>query len=195
MTSRWSLPTSSRTRSTRFRRITFAWSIATPRRTSATSIFAPSRPLTSSSTAGHIGYGVHHACRGTLRDARNPPTIPLARELHLNPLWVTCDPDNMASRRSCELAGAEFVEIVRRPDDLHHPPKRPHPEMPLPFARRQRRLAIRDLWPAGSCSPEQNHQPVRSREPVTFLIFRSQSKKSGHNERGHREGVRESRMK
>jgi predicted acetyltransferase len=66
--------------------------------------------------AGHIGYGVHPASRGHRYAARATRLlIPLARELHLNPLWITTDPDNIASRRSCELAGAEFVEIVDVP--------------------------------------------------------------------------------
>jgi predicted acetyltransferase len=41
--------------------------------------------------------------------------MPLARKHGLNPLWLTCDPDNLASRRSCELAGAKLVEIVDVP--------------------------------------------------------------------------------
>jgi len=66
--------------------------------------------------AGHIGFAVHPASRGHRYAARATRLlIPLARELHLNPLWITCDPDNIASRRSCELAGAEFAEIVDVP--------------------------------------------------------------------------------
>jgi predicted acetyltransferase len=42
--------------------------------------------------------------------------MPLAREHGLNPLWLTCDPENLASRRSCELAGARFLEIVDVPE-------------------------------------------------------------------------------
>ena len=30
-------------------------------------------------------------------------------------LWITADPRNTASRRSCELAGARFIEIVDLP--------------------------------------------------------------------------------
>ena len=32
-------------------------------------------------------------------------------------LWITCNPDNLASRRTCELAGAEFMGIVDLPPD------------------------------------------------------------------------------
>jgi tagatose 1,6-diphosphate aldolase len=36
----------------------------------------------------------------------------MARELGLDPLWITCDPENIASRRTCELAGARLVDVV-----------------------------------------------------------------------------------
>jgi predicted acetyltransferase len=32
-------------------------------------------------------------------------------------VWITCDPDNIASRKTCELAGARLVEIVDLPED------------------------------------------------------------------------------
>ena len=64
------------------------------------------------SEGGHIGYGVLPQHRGHRYAARSVRMLlPLARELHLNPLWITCDPDNIASRRTMELAGAELVEI------------------------------------------------------------------------------------
>jgi len=67
--------------------------------------------------AGHVGYGVHPAQRGHRYAARALRLlIPLAREHGLNSLWITCDPENIASRRSCEIAGAEFVEIVDVPE-------------------------------------------------------------------------------
>lgn len=66
--------------------------------------------------AGHIGYGVHPAHRGHHYAARSVRLLlPLAKDLGLPSLWITCDPDNIPSRRSCELAGAEFVEIVDVP--------------------------------------------------------------------------------
>jgi len=42
---------------------------------------------------------------------------PLARRHDLGVVWITCNPDNWASRRTCELAGAQFVEIVPVPED------------------------------------------------------------------------------
>lgn len=69
--------------------------------------------------AGHIGYGVEVPFRGQHLAARACKLLfPLARAHGLNPLWITCNPDNLASRRTCELAGATFVEIVDLPTDL-----------------------------------------------------------------------------
>lgn len=68
--------------------------------------------------AGHIGYGVHEAHRGHHYAARSVVLLlPMARRFGLDPLWITCDPENTASRRSLERAGAEFVEIVDVPAD------------------------------------------------------------------------------
>jgi len=79
--------------------------------------------------AGHVGFAVHPAYRGNRYASRSPRLLtPLARELRLDPLWITCDPENVQSRRSCELAGAKFVEIVSVPESciIHqtgHPQK------------------------------------------------------------------------
>lgn len=68
--------------------------------------------------AGHIGYGVHAAHRGHHYAARSLVLlIPFARILRIDPLWITCDPENAASRRSLEIAGAEFFEIVDVPEE------------------------------------------------------------------------------
>lgn len=68
--------------------------------------------------AGHVGFTVHAAHRGHRYAARALRLLtPLAGKLGLNPLWITCDPDNMASRQSCELAGAQLVEIVDVPEN------------------------------------------------------------------------------
>lgn len=68
--------------------------------------------------AGHIGYGVlpeHRGHRYATRAVRM--LIPLASALGIDPLWITCDPENLASRRTLEHAEAEFVEIVDVPPD------------------------------------------------------------------------------
>ena len=67
---------------------------------------------------GHIGYRVHAKYRGHHYAARACRLLlPLARRHGLQTLWITCNPDNFASRRTCELAGAQFVEIVDLPED------------------------------------------------------------------------------
>ncbi len=67
--------------------------------------------------SGHIGYEVAPAYRGHHYAARSVGLLmPLARSHDLDTLWITCDPDNWASRRTCELAGFVFVEIVDLPE-------------------------------------------------------------------------------
>jgi len=69
--------------------------------------------------AGHIGYRVHAEYRGHHFAARSVALlVPLARAHKLGTLWITCNPDNWASRRTCELAGLELVEIVDLPSNI-----------------------------------------------------------------------------
>ncbi len=35
----------------------------------------------------------------------------------MSSLWITCDPSNTPSRKTCELAGGTLVEIVDLPED------------------------------------------------------------------------------
>lgn len=68
--------------------------------------------------AGQIGYGVDEAFRGQRLAARSVRLLlPLARRHGINPLWITCNPDNWASRKTCEIAGGTLVEIVDLPTD------------------------------------------------------------------------------
>ena len=68
--------------------------------------------------AGHIGYGVEEAYRGHRYAARAVLLLlPHARQHGISPVWITCNPDNMPSRRSCELAGGSFIEIIDLPPD------------------------------------------------------------------------------
>lgn len=68
--------------------------------------------------AGHIGYGIHPRHRGHRYAASACRLLqPLARRHGLTPLWITCNPDNIASRRTCELAGAKLIEIVDLPEE------------------------------------------------------------------------------
>jgi len=68
---------------------------------------------------GHVGYGVDPEHRGRHFAARALRLVlPLARLHGLSELWITCNPENTSSRRTCEYAGAEFVEIVDLPPHL-----------------------------------------------------------------------------
>jgi tagatose 1,6-diphosphate aldolase len=68
--------------------------------------------------AGHIGYEVTPEFRGAhLAERSCRLVLPLARRHGFRELWITCNPDNLASRRTCERLGAEFVDIVDVPRD------------------------------------------------------------------------------
>lgn len=65
---------------------------------------------------GHIGYGVDEPYRGHHYAARSSVMLfPLALRHGLDPLWITCNPDNWPSRRACELAGGQLIDIVNIP--------------------------------------------------------------------------------
>lgn len=68
--------------------------------------------------AGNVGYGVEPAARGHHYAARSLHLLlPLIERHGFREIWITCDPANAASRRTCELAGAELVEIIDLPPD------------------------------------------------------------------------------
>jgi len=67
---------------------------------------------------GHFGYHVYPAARGrqyAMRACRL--LLPLARRHGFKTLWITCNPENIASRRTCERLGAKLVEVVPVPED------------------------------------------------------------------------------
>ena len=67
---------------------------------------------------GHLAYVVDTDYRGHHYAARACKLLlPLARWHGFQTLWITCNPDNMASRRTCEWVGAELIEIVDLPED------------------------------------------------------------------------------
>lgn len=67
---------------------------------------------------GHIGYGVFPPARGNRYAERACRLmLPLARLHGLSVLWITCNPDNLASRRTCERLGATLEEVVALPRD------------------------------------------------------------------------------
>ncbi len=66
---------------------------------------------------GHIGYGVNPEHRGNHYAERAVRLLgPFMRRHGFEEIWITCNPDNWASRRTCERLGANFVEIVPLPE-------------------------------------------------------------------------------
>lgn len=65
---------------------------------------------------GHVWYQVLPEYRGRHYAARACKIlIRLARRHGIDPIKITCREDNLASRRTCELAGAQFVGVVETP--------------------------------------------------------------------------------
>lgn len=69
--------------------------------------------------AGQIGYGVDFVFRGNRYAARTCLLLfHLARAHRLATLWITCNPENVASRRTCEIVGGELIDIVDVPPEV-----------------------------------------------------------------------------
>ena len=65
---------------------------------------------------GNFGYHVYPPARGrhfALRACRL--LLPVARSHGMSVLWITCNPDNYASRATCQSLGAQLVEIIPVP--------------------------------------------------------------------------------
>lgn len=68
--------------------------------------------------AGHIGYGIdrnHQGHRYAAKACRLVKQVALDHDL--SEVWITCNPDNSPSRRTCEIVGAEYVETVDLPSN------------------------------------------------------------------------------
>ncbi len=77
---------------------------------------------------GHIGFGVDQPFRGHRYALRSCRLLAgLARMHSLVPLWLTCDEGNLASQRTLELLGAEFIDVRTMPADYpylqYYPPQ------------------------------------------------------------------------
>ena len=67
---------------------------------------------------GHLGYHVYPAARGHHYAERACRLLlPLARAHGLCTLVITCNPDNPASRRTCERLGGQLINIIALPPD------------------------------------------------------------------------------
>jgi predicted acetyltransferase len=66
---------------------------------------------------GHVGYHVYPPARGRHYAERSVRLLlPLARHHGLRTLWITCNPDNLASRRTCERLGMHLVGTAKVPE-------------------------------------------------------------------------------
>ena len=67
---------------------------------------------------GNIGYSIDEPYRGHHYASKACELLfKQARKHDLDYLIITCDPTNVASSRTCELAGGEFVERTDIPED------------------------------------------------------------------------------
>jgi tagatose 1,6-diphosphate aldolase len=67
---------------------------------------------------GQVGYSVEENYRGSGFAAKACRLVRRVAEAHgMKTLLITCDPDNAASRRTCENLGAELLEIADLPPD------------------------------------------------------------------------------
>lgn len=68
--------------------------------------------------AGHIGYTIYVPYRGHHYAAKACQLLfKQAAYLKMKELIITCNTDNIASYRTCELAGCEFIETKLVPRD------------------------------------------------------------------------------
>ena len=75
------------------------------------------KPSCSSTTQATLAIG-RAPFRGRRFAARSCRLILSLFKAHdINPVWITCNPDNAPSRKTCERLGAEMVEIVDLPAD------------------------------------------------------------------------------
>lgn len=67
---------------------------------------------------GHIGYGINEDYRGKHYAAKACEILKQVALAHgLEKLIITCNPENIASRKTCERIGGSLTEIVDLPKD------------------------------------------------------------------------------
>lgn len=67
---------------------------------------------------GNIGYRIYEAYRGHHYAGKACLLLfELAKKHGMDHLIITCNPDNYASRKTCEYAGCRLTEIVPLPQD------------------------------------------------------------------------------
>ena len=66
---------------------------------------------------GHFGYNVYVPARGNhLAERACRLLFPLAKKHGMTELWITANPDNIPSRRTCERLGAKYIDTVPLPE-------------------------------------------------------------------------------
>ena len=67
---------------------------------------------------GHFGYGIEPGWRGHHYAGKACKLLrQIAVTYGMDVLWITCNPDNLPSRKTCEWIGASLVEIVNLPPE------------------------------------------------------------------------------
>lgn len=67
---------------------------------------------------GNIGYRVEEPYRGHHYAGKAVKLLlKLAKKHELGYVIITCNPDNIASKKTCEYAGGELLEIAELPED------------------------------------------------------------------------------
>ena len=70
------------------------------------------------SFGGNIGYAIEEMFRGNGYASKACNLIKIVAKSHgVNSLFITCNPDNWASRKTCEKIGARFIELIVLPED------------------------------------------------------------------------------
>ena len=68
--------------------------------------------------SGHIGYKVEEAHRGHHYAAKACRLLFSLAKMHgMDYLYITCQPGNIPSRKTCEYLGGELLEIAQLPED------------------------------------------------------------------------------
>ncbi len=68
--------------------------------------------------AGHIGYQVYEEFRGNKYAAKACKLLfKLAKKHNMDYLYITCNPDNIPSRKTCEYLKGEYLGTYELPED------------------------------------------------------------------------------
>jgi len=70
---------------------------------------------------GNIGYDIDEPYRGNKYSLKAYKLLLILAKSHgMKSVYITCDPGNKASRRICELLGADFVGVLDLPEDNYN---------------------------------------------------------------------------